>query len=153
MSSSIIWPDLSSKKISASSSYTSRHAAPIILALIPSSSASASINAPRDVLIITTPFFILFMALLSIICLVSSVNGQCREIISLLSNNSSSVTYSILEPVIGYLSYAITFIPKPLQISIKTLPILPVPITPAVLPYRLKPVRPVKEKLKSLVLL
>ena len=46
-----------------------------------------------------------------------------------------------------------TFILKPLQISMKILPILPVPITPTVLSCKSKPVKPEMLKLKSLVLL
>ena len=55
-------------------------------------SASASTSAPREVLSMTTPFLHLLSASSFIKCRVSSVSGQCREIISDFAKSSSSST-------------------------------------------------------------
>ena len=86
-----ICPDLSSKKMSASSSYTSRHAAPIFLALIPSRRASVSISAPLDVFRITMPFFISSIAALLIMCFVSSVSWDGYQAILRLYERNDQI--------------------------------------------------------------
>lgn len=51
------------------------------------------IKAPRLVLIIITPFFIWEIVLALMICLVSGVKGQCKEITSDWAKSSSRETY------------------------------------------------------------
>ena len=58
---------------------------------------------------------------------------------------------SLIHISLGYGSNASRRMPKPLRIRNIATPIFPVPITPAVLPYMVKPVRPSREKLASRV--
>lgn len=55
-------------------------------------SASVPINAPLEVFTITTPGFIPAMAAASIMCRVSLVSGQWREITSAYASSSGSST-------------------------------------------------------------
>ena len=70
-----------------------------------------------------------------------------------ISGNVPYVTPCSISIVPGWLSYAITLDPKPFIIEAKEVPILPVPITPTVLPDNSKPVSLSMEKLPSRTLL
>ena len=62
------------------------------------------------------------------------MNGACKVIISLLATNSSIETWVTISsiPVLGNISYPITFAPKPLNNFAAVNPILPSPTTPTV---------------------
>lgn len=81
-----------------------------------------------------------------------SVKGQWRDIISLWESSSPTGRYLKPEEKSGNGSYAVTFIPNPEATEANSLPIFPVPITPAVFPFSPIPVSPFRLKLNSLVL-